>query len=178
MKSSMNLYQLLEEKMASSNKKEKDNGMTLLEVIKGIHQAATNAKDTLYKDPDNKVGLHREEGNPIYDPRIMDGFNVRVLGDTMRLSYHGQIDLKHVANSSRDAIINECESMLSDIIKYMKKEYKKITGGSLTLKDLDKEADVLVESSAFNRSWVTAVKNYKIGNLSFLTKSIKDGDGP
>jgi hypothetical protein len=30
-----------------------------------------------------KIGLRREEGHPIMDSRVMDGFNVRFAGDKM-----------------------------------------------------------------------------------------------
>ena len=45
---------------------------TILDVIKGLNQAASNAYDG-YESMDDKVGLKREEGHPIVDSRMMDG---------------------------------------------------------------------------------------------------------
>ena len=54
---------------------EKDN---ILDIINGISQAAANAYDGALDENGEplKVGLKREEGNPILDKRVMDGFNV------------------------------------------------------------------------------------------------------
>ena len=66
---------------------------SVLEIVRGIAQAASNAYDGAHderfvrKGEDKKVGLKREEGCPINDSRVMDGFNVRLHGDKLILSY-------------------------------------------------------------------------------------------
>jgi len=54
---------------------------TTLEIIQGINQAAANAydgaHDERFVDGDaKKVGLSREEGCPIIDSRVSDGFGI------------------------------------------------------------------------------------------------------
>ena len=48
---------------------------SILDIIKGLNQAAANAYDGAL-DENNEpllVGLNREEGDPIIDSRVMDG---------------------------------------------------------------------------------------------------------
>ena len=62
---------------------------TTLEIIRGISQAAANAYDGAHMEgysSDGKartIGLKREEGNPITDKRVMDGFGVAFHGKPM-----------------------------------------------------------------------------------------------
>ena len=54
---------------------------TVNEIVQGLSQAAANAYDGAL-DADGepiKAGLQREEGDPILDKRVMDGFNVSFL---------------------------------------------------------------------------------------------------
>ena len=69
---------------------------TTLEIIRGIAQAAANAYDgahdlgSSYEGGDEKiVGLKREEGHMINDRRVIDGFNVKFMGNVLRVTYHG-----------------------------------------------------------------------------------------
>ena len=65
----------------------------ILEIIQGLAQAAANSYDGAHderfvRDGEvKKVGLSREEGCPIMDKRVMDGFNVKFYGNLMCLSY-------------------------------------------------------------------------------------------
>ena len=60
----------------------------------------------------------------------MDGFNVRFYGNKMCLSYHSEIQLKEVYASGFEGDI---EQRISDIAGWLKKEYKRITGDSVSL---------------------------------------------
>ena len=52
---------------------------TTLEIIRGISQAASNAHDGAIDEKGEpiKVGLKREEGHPLLDKRVMDGFSIK-----------------------------------------------------------------------------------------------------
>lgn len=140
---------------------EKNN---ILDIVNGISQAAANAYDGATDENGEpiKVGLKREEGNPTLDKRVMDGFNVLLSGNTMTVKYHGEILLKDVHGGDFES---EIDQMITDIVSYLKKEYKKITGNALSLKKLDKEPSVLVQSMSKIRSWVTADCKYEIGGI-------------
>ena len=72
---------------------------TILDVVKTISQivgemgydgAKTRAGEPV------KIGLKREEGDPILDKRIMDGFGVKFNGDQLIVTYHSEILLKDI----------------------------------------------------------------------------------
>ena len=59
------------------NREKKKGDITTYEVIKALHQVANHSFDGVeYK----KIGLKREEGNPLYDPRIIDSFGIAIFG--------------------------------------------------------------------------------------------------
>lgn len=137
---------------------------TVYEIVQGLAQAAANAYDgALGEDyePDKPGILRREEGNALIDQRVMDGFNVRFYGNKMCLSYHSEIKLKEVYASGFESDI---EQRIADIAGWLKKEYRKITGNSVSLTK-DGEVDVRVENSSRVRSWVTAKMNYTVSGL-------------
>ncbi len=68
---------------------------SILDVVKGLNQAAANAYDG-YENMDEKIGLRREDGDPIIDSRVMDGFSVRFAGNKMTLSYQSEVLVKEL----------------------------------------------------------------------------------
>ena len=137
---------------------------TTLEIIQGIQQAAANAYDGALDENGDpiKVGLKREEGNPLIDHRVMDGFNVGFSGKRMCLSYHAEVRLKEVYGGNFES---DTEQMIEDIAGFLKKEYRKVTGNSLSLKAVG-ECDMIVQNTSKVRTWVQARKHYEIGSLS------------
>jgi hypothetical protein len=136
---------------------------TVYEIVQGLSQAAANAYDGAMTEDGEpvKVGLQREEGNPLIDKRVMDGFNVKFYGNMMRLSYQSEVTLKEVYANGFES---EVEQQMADIVKFLKKEARKITGSSVKLTK-EGEIDIRVENSSRIRSWVTAVVEYKIGGM-------------
>jgi len=136
----------------------------IIDIVNGISQAAANAYDGALDDKGEplKVGLKREEGNPILDKRVIDGFNVSIAGNILNIKYQGEIMLKDVYKGDFEG---EMAQRLQDIASYLKKEFKKITGKSLTLTKKDKEPDVLVQSTSRVRSIVNASQSFTIGGM-------------
>ena len=137
-----------------------------IDVLQGIAQAAANAYDGALDDKGEplKLGLRREEGHLINDSRMLDGFKVRFVGANLCIEYQSEIKLKEVYSNSFESDI---ESTVEDVAKYLKKEYKRITGDSLSLtahKDYD--FNVMVQKTSNVRSWVQAQKYYKISGLT------------
>tara|TARA_R110000824_G_scaffold318997_3_gene506119 strand:- start:120 stop:680 length:561 start_codon:yes stop_codon:yes gene_type:complete len=141
---------------------------TIYDIIQGINQAAANAYDGSHDEryssdgEARKVGLKREEGDPIIDSRIMDGFKVKFHGDKLVVLYHSEFPIKEVHNSG---FVNDVESIFSDITKFLRKEYKSVTGNSLTLTSQG-DAQVLLQNMSNIRTWCQANKTYKIGGLN------------
>ena len=137
---------------------------TVYEIVQGLSQAAANAYDGALDENGEPllVGLQREEGDPILDKRVMDGFNVRFSGNLMCLSYMSEVQLKEVYANGFETRIEE---QIAEIVTFLKKEYRKIQGESVTLTK-EGEIDVRVENSTRVRSWVTGVVKYRVGGLN------------
>tara|TARA_R110000824_G_scaffold171930_2_gene349596 strand:+ start:38 stop:571 length:534 start_codon:yes stop_codon:yes gene_type:complete len=137
---------------------------TTYEIVQGLSQAAANAYDGALGEDYEPVKpgiLRREEGNALIDQRVMDGFNVKFYGNMMCLSYQSEIKLKEVYAGGFE---EDTDQRLTDIAGWLKNEYKKITGNSVTLTS-EGEIDIRVENSSRVRSWVVAKKHYKVGGL-------------
>mgnify|MGYP003647071766 FL=1 len=146
---------------------------TVLDIITGLNQAAANAYDG-YKNLDDEIGLRREKGDPVVDSRLIDGFGVRFAGDKLIVTYQSDILMKEI--HPRQQFENEIETRFGDIVKFLKKEYKKITRESISLTETS-PADILVQSTSRVRNWVQATKQYKIGSIDDalpLRKSSED----
>lgn len=143
---------------------------TTLEIIQGLAQAAANAYDGAhderysYDGESRSMGLMREEGCPIMDKRVMDGFKVRFYGDCMVLSYQSEIKLKEVYAGGFEDEINR---RLTEVSKWLQKEYRKVTGNSVKLSPKS-EANILVQSTSRVRSWVEANQHFKIGTVESM----------
>jgi len=144
---------------------------TALEIVRGISQAAANvydgAQDKKYSldGEERKIGLKREEGDPIIDSRVMDGFGVKFYGNLLCINYQSEIKLKDVYAGDIEA---EIEEMIQNIANFLKKEYKKVTGNSLSL-TADSDVNVMVQNTSKIRVFATAYRYYKIGGLDDVT---------
>ena len=136
---------------------------TTLEIINGISQVLANSYDgALDKSGEPvKIGLRREEGNPLIDHRIMDGFGAHISGDRLHIKYHAEIPLKEVHSNDFEG---EMESMVEKVKSFLQKEYKKVAKSSLALSD-PSEVDVLVEYISRIRCSVKVHKCYKISAI-------------
>jgi len=157
----------------------KNNMATVLEIIQGINQAAANAawdgahEESLQADGKARsAGLQREDGHYIHDRRVMDGFNVKFHGPVLRLTYQAETRIKEVkANGFEDDIIGR----LQEIVKFLKKEYKAITGNTLTL-TIEGEHHILVQRMSNYRTDVQAHCDYLIGGLKDVVEVNEGSD--
>lgn len=104
----------------------------VLEVVKGLQQAAANAYDGALDDEGNpvKAGLRREEGSFLKDSRIIDGFSIKLQDNKMILNYQTEMSTKDIHDKRFE---NKIEQTMADVVKFLKKEYKNITGSSVKL---------------------------------------------
>ena len=133
---------------------------TTLEIIDCISQVLANTYDGALDESGEpvKIGLRREEGNPLVDHRVMDGFGASVSGNRLHIKYHAEIPLKEVHSNGFEG---EMETMVEKIKSFIQKEYKKIKKNSLTLSE-PSEVDVLVEYISRIRCSVKVHKCYRI----------------
>ena len=140
-----------------------------LKIVQGIAQAAANAYDGSHDEryvadgKARKIGLKREEGDPILDKRVIDGFKVKFSGNGMCINYQSEIKLKEVyAGGFEDEIARR----INEIKKFLQKEYKAITGESVRITPMkDDEVHVMVQSVSRVHSWVQAHQWFKISGV-------------
>tara|TARA_R100000900_G_scaffold84602_1_gene66609 strand:+ start:969 stop:1535 length:567 start_codon:yes stop_codon:yes gene_type:complete len=141
---------------------------TTLEIIQGLAQAASNAYDGVHDErftldgQVRKVGLRREEGCPLMDSRVNDGFSVKFYGNKICINYQSDIRLKDIYNTKDYE--GDIVRQLTEIKKFLQKEYKAITGKSITL-TADGEPKVIAQSTSRVRSFVQAYQHYKISGV-------------
>ena len=136
---------------------------TTLEIINGISQVIANTYDGALNEDGSpiEIGLRREEGNPLLDPRVMDGFGAYISGDRLHIKYHCEPKLKEVHSSKFES---ETEEMVEKVKAYIQKEYRKVTGSSLSLGS-PSEVDVMVEYISRIRCTVRAHKCWAISGI-------------
>ena len=134
------------------------------DVIRGIAQAAADGYDGALDENGEpiKIGLKREEGNPLLDSRTMDGFKVNIAGSNLILTYQCELSLRDVYGAKLE---NELEQTMADIVKFLKKRYRKITKKSLGLTPVG-ECDAMVQKINNRMIKCNAKKMYKISNLN------------
>lgn len=139
----------------------------MIEIIQGLSQAAANAYDGAHDErftldgQVRKVGLKREEGCPIMDKRVNDGFSVKFYGNKMVINYQSDILLKQVHGGKFE---EDIVRQLNEIKNFLQKEYKAVTGNSVSL-TADGEPKILVQSTSRVRSFVQAYQHYKISGV-------------
>ena len=100
---------------------------TNAKIVQGINQAAANAYDGSHDERythDGKaraMGLKREEGDPILDSRVIDGFKVKFSGDAMCINYQSEVKLKEVYAGGFE---DEMARRINEIKKFLKKNTK------------------------------------------------------
>ena len=161
---------------------------TTLQIVTALQQAAANAYDGAHderftgEDLAKEIGLKREGGCSIKDSRVIDGFNIRVMGNTVMLSYHTECTAK---DSHKPQLTSDIEQCIADIVKFLKKEYKKVGGeGSLSL-NKPSEIEINMQYISRQRGSIIAQQKFELGGVDAehvglpspedrLDKSIKD----
>ena len=141
---------------------------TTLEIIEGLSQAVANVYDGVHDErftldgQIRNVGLRREEGCPIMDKSVNDGFSVKFYANKICINYQSDIRLQEI-HRSKD-YEGDIVRQLTEIKKFLQKEYKAVTGKSVTL-TADGEPKILVQSTSRVRSFVQAYQHYKISGV-------------
>ena len=133
---------------------------TTLEIVNGISQVLANTYDGATDENGEpiKIGLKREEGHPILDSRVMDGFKVSFHGGKICIHYHAEVKLKDIYSGTFE---QDTEAIIDQIAQFIKKEYKKVTGKALALKALG-EAKIIAQNTSRVRTFVQAHRFYEL----------------
>ena len=137
------------------------------DVVKGLAQAAANAYDGALDENGDplELGLKRESGRGIYDKAALDGFKVRFQGDSLCITYQSDVPIKDVKDPKFE---QEQERMINQVKKFLQKEYKAITGNSVTLTKKG-EINVLVQTTSRVRTFVQAQQHFKISKIDSIS---------
>ena len=95
------------------------------------------------------------------DKRVMDGFSVSFYGNKMCIKYQSDIFLREVYAQDFEA---EIERRLNEVKNFLQKEYRVVTGKSVSLA-ADGESQMIVQSTSRVRSFVQAYQHYKISGV-------------
>ena len=98
------------------------------------------------------------------DKRVIDGFKVKFYGDSMIINYQSDVMMKDLKDGRFE---NEIAQTINEVKKFLQKEYKAITGKSITL-TADGEPKILAQSTSRVRSFVQAYQHYTVSGLNEL----------
>ena len=138
-----------------------------LEIIRGLSQAAANAYDGVHDErfsldgQQRQVGLMREDGCPLIDKRVIDGFKIKFYGDSMIINYQSDVMMKDFKDGRFE---NEIAQTINEVKKFLIKEYKAVTGNSVSLTKKG-EPNIIVQTTSRVRTFVQAYQHYKVGGL-------------
>lgn len=147
----------------------------IMEIVKGVAQVMANTYDGAVDDKGQPInaGLRRENVPHFTscDCRLLDGFRARVGSYTdseksfpcLTLTYQSELKLEEVHSDKLEDMVGE---HISEALKYLKKEYKKVTGKELNVK-MHGELKILTEQLSKVKNFVTAVCHYEIKGVEF-----------
>lgn len=137
-------------------------GLSVYQVVQGIYEAIKN-KHHGARDENGKlveIGLKRED-QLITDQQVMDGFGVSMHGNLLIIKYHS---VEPIASLHQKRFEKEVERRIDEIKRYIQKEFEKVTGSSLRLKESG-DISILVESNNRVKIMVKAMMPYEVLNL-------------
>ena len=110
-----------------------------------------------------EIGLKREQGDPIIDSRVMDGFSARINGSQLIINYHSMMTAAdfHSKKDPALALKQNLKDTFDNIEKFLKTEVGKLNVGKLRLKQIG-EDDALIQYLNRNRYNCVAKRVYDI----------------
>lgn len=136
---------------------------TVLDIIQGLSQVAANSYDDMCKE--KETGLRRDKEVSIKDRRVIDGFKMRLhSGNKLCIMYTTEILLSDVVQ--KEKYQDTLHEVVADIVSFIKKEYKKVTGNSLSLteiKEMKPELEMINTSRV--RAEAKLICHYEVGGL-------------
>lgn len=134
------------------------------EIVKNIKQAAMNAKDWPegYDANEEDVDfMKREEGDKITDSRRIDGFDARINGDILTVTYQTETTMQEAHENDFE---DDIRRTLNDIKTYLQREYANLTEGNISLEPMgDPHIELKYISNV--RQQVNASRHYRIPSL-------------
>ena len=141
---------------------------TVMDIIQGLSQVAANSYDDMCEE--KETGLKRDQEVGIRDKRVIDGFKMRLhSGNKLCVMYTTEVLLSDVMQ--KEKYKDTLHQNVSDVVSFIKKEYKKVTGNSLSLteiKNMEPELEMMQTSRVRVEAKLTC--HYEVGGLEELAK--------
>jgi hypothetical protein len=140
---------------------------TVMEIIQGLSQVAANGYDGAREEDGSRkmMGLKRDEEVPLTDKRVIDGFKMRLHhGNKLCVMYTTEVLLNEIAEKGKyeDSLLQD----VADVVSFIKKEFRKVTGSSLSLTELkDKKPEFDFMQTSLVRTEVKVTCHYEVGGL-------------
>lgn len=140
---------------------------TVLEIIQGLSQVAANSYDGAVDEEGKRkeTGLRRDEEVDIRDKRVLDGFKIRLhSGNKLCVMYTTEVLVRDIAQ--KDKYEDELKQNVEDIVSFIKKEFRKVTGSSLSLKELkDPPPQLEMIQTSLVRTEAKMICHYEVAGL-------------
>lgn len=145
------------------NNRRKNRMATVLDIVQGLSQVAANSYDDMCKE--KETGLRRDKEVAIRDRRVIDGFKMRLhSGNKLCVMYTTEVLLSDVVQ--KEKYEDTLHEVVNDVVSFVKKEYKKVTGNSLSLteiKDMKPKLEMMNTSRVRAEAKLTC--HYEVGGL-------------
>ena len=138
-----------------------------MEIIQGLSQVAANGYDGAREEDGSRkmMGLKRDEDVSLTDKRVIDGFKIRLHhGNKLCVMYTTEVLLSEIAEKGKyeDSLLQD----VADVVSFIKKEFRKVTGSSLSLKELkDKKPEFEFMQTSLVRTEAKVTCHYEVGGL-------------
>lgn len=149
---------------------------TVLEIIQGLSQVAANSYDGAHDEEGKKkeTGLRRDVEVAIHDKRVLDGFKMKLhSGNKLCVMYTTEVLLRDITEKAKYE--DQLRQNVEDVVSFIKKEFRKVTGSSLSLKELKDPAPQLeMIQTSLVRTEAKMICHYEVGGLSDPGEEVDD----
>jgi hypothetical protein len=148
---------------------------TVEEIARGISQVMADAYDGAIDDDGGtlETGLKRDGFDvKLIDKRVNDGFGLSLNGNILILNYEGEVSVKELKDKNFESDVGQT---LADVLKFVKKHYKKVTGNTLKCKPAG-EMNVSVQSTSRVHTWVEAQQRYEVQGMEGIDMRNPSGE--
>tara|TARA_R110000824_G_scaffold98663_3_gene235303 strand:+ start:5906 stop:6481 length:576 start_codon:yes stop_codon:yes gene_type:complete len=148
---------------------------TVEEIAKGISQVMADSYDGALDEEGKHLDTGLKRGGfdvKLTDRRVNDGFSLSLSGNILLLNYQSEISVKELHSKDFES---DVEDTLAQVLKFVKKHYKKVTGNTLKCKPVG-DPDIDVQSTSRVHTWVNAQARYEIQGMDKESSDIPDGD--
>jgi len=148
---------------------------TVEEIARGLSQVLADKYDGAIADDGKELETGLKRGGfdvKLTDKRINDGFGLTLAGNILRVNYEGEVSIKEMHDKNYES---DVEQTLADVLKFIKKHYKKVTGDTLKCKPVG-EMNISTQSTSRVHTWVEAQRSYEIQGMDGVDMTNPSGE--